>query len=448
MRLVLAAGFGGALVLMAIAGLHSIRGVHLIETSNARITARYLERHHWLERMRSALYLSSAVTRDYLQERDPETARRQREELTRLRLEMDASLERYAAGQQPEEAALLRDLRGQVDSYWNVLTPVEESSSAERLARGRQFLTSEVMPRRALLLSIADKIDQVHERFLRNGITRSASLFHDFRGRVATMLVLTLGLGALLAAVTITYILRLEREARTRLSQAVAAREELKGLSARLLAAQEEERRSISRELHDEIGQTLSVLLVDLANLCAIAPRGDEQTRSLLASMKAQLETSVQALRNMALLLRPSMLDDLGLVPALEWQAREVSRRTAMRIDVDAEGVADELPEQHRTCIYRVVQEALHNCARHASARSAHVRVRQHAEDLVLEIEDDGKGFDASRIRGLGLIGMEERAEHLGGAFEIHSRQGAGTRIRVRLPLPVEAREKAVQAAL
>ncbi len=433
---------------MAIAGLHSIRGVHLIEASNAEITARYLERHHWLERMRSALYLSSAVTRDYLQERDPKAAQRQRDELTQLRLEIDASLERYAADQRPEEAGLLKDLRSQVDSYWNVVTPLEESSSAERLAQGRQFLTSEVLPRRALLLSIADKIDQVHEGFLRNGITRSASLFRDFRGRVTIMLVLTLGLGALLAAVTIAYILRLERESRARLNQAVAAREELKGLSARLLAAQEDERRSISRELHDEIGQTLSVLLVDLANLCAIAPRGDEQTHSLLASMKAQTEASVQALRNMALLLRPSMLDDLGLVPALEWQAREVSRRTAMRVSVDAEGVADELPEQHRTCIYRIVQEALHNCARHALARSAHVRVRQDTEHLVLEIEDDGKGFDARRTRGLGLIGMEERVEHLGGAFEIRSSEGAGTRIRVRLPLPVEAREKTVQAAL
>ena len=137
----------------------------------------------------------------------------------------------------------------------------------------------------------------------------------------------------------------------------------------------------------------------------------------------------------MTLLLRPSMLDDFGLVPALEWQAREVSKRTGLRVHVTAEEASGELPDQLRTCIYRVVQEALHNCARHSQARSVRVIVRQEAHRILLSVEDDGHGFDARRVRGLGLVGMEERVTHLGGAFEVRSKPGAGTRVAAELPL-------------
>ena len=144
----------------------------------------------------------------------------------------------------------------------------------------------------------------------------------------------------------------------------------MKQLSARLVEAQENERRSISRELHDEVGQSLTGVLVEMANLstsiraarcAAAAAKADE--------IKKLVENSIGVVRNMALLLRPSMLDDLGLVPALEWQAREVSKRSGIWVKVLAENVSEELPEEHKTCIYRVVQEALHNSVQHAGAR-------------------------------------------------------------------------------
>jgi signal transduction histidine kinase len=143
----------------------------------------------------------------------------------------------------------------------------------------------------------------------------------------------------------------------------------------------------------------------------------------------------VQVIRNMSLLLRPSMLDDLGLVPALEWQAREIFKRTGLRVQVTADENASELPDEHKTCIYRVVQEALHNCARHAQARNVTVEVHRQPSQIVLTVEDDGHGFDAGRVRGLGLVGMEERVHHLGGALRVKSRPGAGTSIAVMLPL-------------
>lgn len=285
------------------------------------------------------------------------------------------------------------------------------------------------------MLGIADKIAAANEQALSNGGRCSAALFLRFRRRIDAILGLTLSAGALLAGASIIHILRLEREARLRYEEIRRTQDELKRLSARLVDAQEQERRAISRELHDEIGQSLNALLVDLGNLAAITPPGNSEAQRLLGTAKKLADDSVKALRNMALLLRPSMLDDFGLVPALHWQAREVSRRTGMRVDVVADGVPDELPDELKTCVYRVVQEALHNCSRHAGARNVRVVVRHLPERIVLTIEDDGKGFDAARVRGLGLLGMEERAKRLGGRFDVRSSSGQGTLLRVEFPL-------------
>ena len=146
------------------------------------------------------------------------------------------------------------------------------------------------------------------------------------------------------------------------------------------------------------------------------------------------MEGSIKVVRNMALLLRPSMLDDLGLVPALEWKAREVGKRSGVRVRIDAAQVPEHLPEGHKTCVYRIVQEALNNIVQHAEARNVTVTVEQQKESLLLAIRDDGKGFDAQRQRGMGLLGIEERVSSLGGTLTVDSKPGEGTVLRVSLP--------------
>jgi signal transduction histidine kinase len=136
----------------------------------------------------------------------------------------------------------------------------------------------------------------------------------------------------------------------------------------------------------------------------------------------------------MALLLRPSMLDDLGLVPALKWQAREISKRTSMDVSVAAD-LPDDLPDDFKTCIYRVVQEALHNSASHARAKTVRIRVQQEPNRLILSIQDDGQGFDSQQVRGLGLLGIQERVAQLGGKCTVHSAPGTGTVLTVELPM-------------
>jgi signal transduction histidine kinase len=148
------------------------------------------------------------------------------------------------------------------------------------------------------------------------------------------------------------------------------------------------------------------------------------------------VESSLAVIRNMALLLRPAMLDDLGLAAALGWLAREISRPTGLHIQVQADDLPPDLPDEHKTCVFRIVQEALHNIQKHANANAVEITVRASDSWLSVTVQDDGRGFQQGRNHGLGLTGMHERAESLGGSVKITSGPGKGTLIEVALPLP------------
>jgi signal transduction histidine kinase len=219
----------------------------------------------------------------------------------------------------------------------------------------------------------------------------------------------------------------------TRAIDEFAERRLVESLSTRLLRAQEEERKNIARELHDQVGQGLAVLLIELHNLSAEMPPNDA-ARARLRKVVELVRDHEATVRDMGLLLRPYMLDDLGLIPALNWNAREVSRRNDIKVTVDADDSCNLLPDVYRTCIYRVVQETLRNVARHAQASRAKVAVRLEPSQIRVEVEDDGCGFDASCSKGMGLLGIEERARHLGGVCQFDSAPGRGTRISILLP--------------
>jgi signal transduction histidine kinase len=245
----------------------------------------------------------------------------------------------------------------------------------------------------------------------------------------------TLALGLALAAFSTWKILRLESHAQDRYHEVSEARKQLTDLSARLVQAQETERRALARELHDEVGQALSAVLLELRNLStSLTKSSEEQLRTQVEMTRSLVEGTVGVVRNMSLLLRPSMLDDLGLVPALRWQAREMSKRTSIEVSVATERIPDDLPDEYKTCIYRVVQEALHNCARHSRATTVRIRVQRDPGKLTLSIQDDGQGFDVSQSKGMGLLGIEERVARLGGKCEVHSEPGNGTILMIKLP--------------
>jgi signal transduction histidine kinase len=185
----------------------------------------------------------------------------------------------------------------------------------------------------------------------------------------------------------------------------------------------------------------LSAIMLGLGNLrSALRANNPGEAFRQLQLVEDMTERNARVVRNISLLLRPTMLDDLGLIPALKWLAREVSRTSSMSVDVMAESFADDLPEEHRTCVFRVVQEALRNAARHSGAQHVRIGVQEDGGLLRLAIEDDGKGFVPSLETGLGILGMQERVVSLAGTMTLDSQPGKGTRITIDLPLPLSRR--------
>lgn len=433
---ILMAGFGGLLFLMAFAEFDGVQALVRMQTSGDRIREEFQRRTRVLERIRSGLYVSGTYVRDYLLEPESGKAEGHRYSLLETRADMDSATAEYRGLLNAREAPTFEALTRDLADYWKVLEPAFQWNAAQRKQSGYVFLRDEVFPRRTAMLRIADQAGAINESQLDAGKIKMAETFSQYRRRLTVTLGLTIGLGLLLASFSIRKILRLEAVAAEHYREISQARAEMQRLSARLVAVQEDERRSISRELHDEVGQALTGMRVEMANLSTLMRAGDAHAAAVKTDeIKQMVEDSLGVVRNMALLLRPSMLDDLGLVPALEWQAREVSKRSGVRVHVEAGQVSEDLPEEHKTCIYRVVQEALHNCVRHAGARSVRVTVCQSPAELSLSVEDDGKGFDARRDRGLGLIGIEERVANLGGVFAVESVPGRGARLRISLPL-------------
>ena len=434
-RLTLLIGFGSLLLIMCLAGADALRVLQQFRRSDNQIRSQYLAKNHALNDVRSDVYLSGTYVRDYLLEPSSERAEAYRVSLEDVRKHMDSALEAYGRQADPAEVQHYTTLRNELVDYWAALTPILRWNSGERSRSGYTFLRDEVFPRRQNMLNIADKIAAINEQQLTTSNAQVVELLVRFQTRLVLILIVALVLGGGMAAFSMRRILRLEDQARQRYEEAAEARKQLTDLSAKLVQAQETERRALSRELHDEVGQSLSAVLVELRNLSAgPTNRLDAKARNHVETIKALVENSVRVVRNMALLLRPSMLDDLGLIPALKWQARECSKRTSMDVSVAAELDLDNLPDDYKNCIYRVVQEALNNCTKHSKATTVRIKLLQGEDRLLLTIQDDGVGFDARQTKGLGLLGIQERTARLGGTFEVHSTPRAGTILSVELP--------------
>jgi signal transduction histidine kinase len=318
------------------------------------------------------------------------------------------------------QTASLDALRQELDRYWQSPTLADDAQ------------------RRQAVLALAERIDALNEASIReqeNEIREDRAALRRFALWAAMLLVVfSMAIGLL----SIVYLARLEQRSELEKKRAEDAEYELRRLSQQLVRAQEQERKSISRELHDEVGQILTGLRMELGALPQ--NRDSPEFEERVNSMKSLAEDALRAVRHLALLLRPSMLDDLGLGAALRWQAREFSRRVGVPISVEIEGDVEDLPETHRICLYRVVQEALTNAAKHAAASRITVSLSKTRDVIEAVIRDDGRGFPDREFRthGLGLAGMEERVRSLQGTLAVSSHPGQGTELRIALPLYVE----------
>jgi signal transduction histidine kinase len=433
-------GFGGLLLLLAFTGLNALSVLRRIEVRSQTIREDYFSRDRILEQLRSDIYLSGTYVRDLLLEQDPARAEMHRRELQGAEDRIETNIAAYSGILRGEERSAIREFTKEVKSYFASLGPALEWTANQRQTFGYAFMKDSLLPRRMIIVHLADQIAIVNQKQMETGNQHIDNLFSTFRRSLIFLLALTLVCGSLLAAGTFGRIVRLEQLSAARFEEVEHARTALRELSARLIAVQESDRRSLSRELHDEIGQSLSALLLGIGNVAAIlSPDSDAEARAQLSDLRRLAERTVAVVRDMSLLLRPSMLDDLGLIPAVQWQAREVSRTSNVSVQLNAESVPEDLPDEHRTCIYRIVQEALRNIIRRADAKNVRIRLNQSGDVLMLIIQDDGNGFLSEQEKGLGLLGMEERVRHLQGCFRVESTLGVGTSIRIELPLSESA---------
>ncbi len=421
---------------MAFSEFDGLRALRQIQTANDEINSDFLKRTQLLERIRGNVYLSGTYIRDFLLEPDRAKIAEHRAGFLEARTAADQAVREYQRTLQSEEAKPFDSLRAGLRDYWLTIVPVLEWTPEQREQAGFAFLRDELFSRRTAILAIADQIGAIAATRLGAEELRETAAYRQYRSRLAVTIGLTIGLGLLLAAFSVWQIVTLEKETAARYSEIAAARQSLQDLSTRLLAAQEEERKKIARELHDEIGQSLTGVLLEMANLSTLIRTGKTtQLEPKATEIKKLVEDSIVVVRSMALLLRPPMLDDLGLLPALQWQAREITRRSGIRVKIAAEGIPENLSDDLNTCIYRIVQEALHNVVQHAKAHNVRVTIHVADNRIHLSIHDDGEGFSSKGERGMGLLGIEERVSHLGGSFAVESDPGEGALLRVILPV-------------
>ena len=222
--------------------------------------------------------------------------------------------------------------------------------------------------------------------------------------------------------------------------------------ASQIINAQEQERKRIARELHDETSQMLTSLLISLAILEKSVATQEAHDR--IADTRKLAHQTLRAIRNLSIDLRPSALDDLGLLPALRWYLKEYQQKCSIEVEFNESGFHERLPAEMETVLYRIVQEALTNTARHANAHKVVITMKEDSEAVYATIADDGQGFDVEAIRkspdqeqGLGLVGMNERAVLLDGTLDILSRPAHGTIVKVQIPLTAEEQERRNRAA-
>ncbi|PYR99433.1 MAG: hypothetical protein DMG16_18005 [Acidobacteria bacterium] len=429
----LAGGFGILVLLIFITGLGVVSRATLLFNEVSTINTKFRRLSLDLERLRSDMFLAGTYVRDQLFDSESSPVEDRQNQFLNSRSTVEARLNEISENVSPEQRAEFDQLRTEIEEYWKFVEPVFDPDAETRSVRAvRRALAS----RRDSVLAIATAIGSINEDAVQQRRRVVETAQNDLIQYTRRMTLLSSLLGLIVAAAAGYGNHLLQKQADQQRLKTERAERELRSLSSQLVHAQEHERRTISRELHDEVGQTLTGLGIELSNLEHLRDGAAAEFVSHVADAKRLTEETLRTVRNIAMGLRPSMLDDSGIAPAVRWQALELSRRTGIPVELQIEGDLGGLGDEGRTCLYRVVQEALTNCARHAEAKTIQITMQAQKDTVCLSIRDDGVGFDTSRARtGLGLIGIEERVKELGGSLAVQSWPNRGTLLRVEIPL-------------
>ena len=433
-RIFLGGGFGILVLLVFITGLGVVSRATLLFQEVSTINIGFQRLSLDLERLRSDMLLAGSYVRDQLFDSESDLAEDRPNQFRKSRSTVETRLDSISETVAPEQRAEFGQLREEIEAYWKFVEPVFSPPPGE--TRSVREVWRELASRRESVLAIVTAIGSINEGAAQQRQHEIETAQKDLIQYTWRMTLVSSILGLIVAAAAGYGNHLLQKEADQQRLQTERAERELRSLASQLVHAQEQERRTISRELHDEVGQTLTGLGIELGNLEHLRSGPPSEFASHIADAKRLTEETLRTVRNIAMGLRPSMLDDSGIAPAVRWQAQELSRRTGTPVDLQIEGDFGGLADEGRTCLYRVVQEALTNCARHAAAKTVRITMQGKNDAVSVSIQDDGVGFDTARARtGLGLIGIEERVKVLGGSLAVDSWPRRGTLVRVEIPL-------------
>ena len=330
-------------------------------------------------------------------------------------------------------------MRGEIGEFRRVMLDVLATDSSRWPAEARVLLRTRVMPKRELVIGLSEQAQALNRGAFIQQQAAIAAVYGATQRRIWQSLGVALAASLGIALLATLYAARLEDRLRRQRAKDVQNTHDLQRLSAQLLSAQEEERRSIARELHDEVGQALTAIKVELA----IAQRTIDAlggTANALDDARSIADGVLHTVRDLSHLLHPALLDDLGLAAATEWYLKGFGKRHGIRAELLHHRIDGRLAPETEAAIYRIIQEALTNVAKHAKATSCRVYLQGLTNTLLVTIEDDGVGFAPGDTRrgdgtgGLGLVGIRERVAQLRGTFRLESSAGKGTRVTVEVP--------------
>jgi signal transduction histidine kinase len=440
-------GFALSAALWTVSAYGLARRIAEGETRAAAVSERYRQAQELLTNVRAQVLLGSVYVRDALMDPDPRSTQSYRRQIEEAGQAAEQALGHYVPVLDvPEERERIARLRRELDGFRTTLLEVLQTDSNRWPVDASLLLRDRITPKRDVAIGISEEVQTLNRNnFLQhqaevNGIYRTAQ--EQLFTRFGLALAASLGI-ALLA---IVYAGRLEKGLRRQSARDLQNAADLQRLSGKLINAQEEERRNIARELHDEIGQVLTAIKVELAVADqAITTAGGPV--HALKDVRSMTDGAIHTVRDLSHLLHPALLDDLGLRAAVDWYLRSFATRHGIRVDLLHEGMDERLTAETEAAAYRIIQEALTNVVRHAKAATCRVYLQRLANTVLVTIEDDGVGFvlsDGSRHvarQGLGLIGIRERVSQLRGTLRVESAPGKGTRLTIELP--ARAREVA-----
>ena len=404
----------------------------------AAINARYLKAQEGLANIRTQVLAASVAFRDALLDPDPNNMAQYRDQLEQTYAALDRLLFDYRpvsdSAAEREQFARLRD---GLAAYRRTMLELLAGERSAWLAEARSLLRQRVTPRRDEAIAISESIQSLNRAGYMQQQAEISGEYQTIQRQLGRFLGLALAIGIAIAVLAIVFAGRLEQQLRQQRTRAVALSQELQALSAKLVTAQEQERRHIARELHDEIGQALTAVKVELA-YAQQKIEGAHGPGAVLHDARRITDSALHQVRDLSYLLHPAALDEFGLVSAIDAHLKSFSRRHGIAVDLIHNGMNERLPGEIESAAYRIVQEATTNIAKHARATECRVHLMR-GESLRIIVEDNGEGFDPAAARssdrlGLGLIGIRERASHLNGVVQVDSGPGRGTRITVELP--------------